>query len=529
MFRKYLIGVFLLLVTCSHASAEDCITRTGSNATIILPSDLASNLKSGDRISARFKGLCIGQTTYREGNAVALTIWGDDDMTGAVDGAPEGKPFALAVTRAGTGVGAMEAAVTFEGREAATYYGDAILVAQRLEIVGRSGGASSIGAPLAVEAVTASSYEDPNAPAHVIDGDAATRWSARGKRQWLRLDLGQRQRLGAIEVAWFRGERRRASFEVELSDDGQRWERAFAGASSGETSEPERYALSGSARFVRLVGLGNSDNRWNSITEIVLHGATAEPEAPLAIAGTSASSYEDPNAPAHVIDGDAATRWSARGKRQWLRLDLGQRQRLGAIEVAWFRGERRRASFEVELSDDGQRWERAFAGASSGETSEPERYALSGSARFVRLVGLGNSDNNWNAATEVRLYGEGAAQASASALAKAAPSEAAHSASKFASQGVPDSYALDQNYPNPFNPSTTIAYRLPKASKVTLTIYDAAGRRVRQLVSRHQQAGEYRVRWDGRDATGAQVGSGLYAYQIEAETFRRTRTMVLVK
>ena len=89
---------------------------------------------------------------------------------------------------------------------------------------------------------------------------------------------------------------------------------------------------------------------------------------------------------------------------------------------------------------------------------------------------------------------------------------------------VPSAFSLSQNYPNPFNPVTTIAYDLPKASEVELTIYNVAGQRVAILVSKHQRAGHYQVAWDG-----SAMASGVYFYRIEAGEFRSTRRMLLLK
>ena len=92
---------------------------------------------------------------------------------------------------------------------------------------------------------------------------------------------------------------------------------------------------------------------------------------------------------------------------------------------------------------------------------------------------------------------------------------------------TPDHFELLQNYPNPFNPSTSIRYNLPQAADVSLTIYNTLGQPVRTLVHARQGGGAYEVRWDGRDADGRGVGAGVYLYQIETESWRQTRKMVL--
>ena len=89
---------------------------------------------------------------------------------------------------------------------------------------------------------------------------------------------------------------------------------------------------------------------------------------------------------------------------------------------------------------------------------------------------------------------------------------------------LPDSYSLGQNYPNPFNPSTTIRYGLPQRSMVTLTVYNALGQQLRQLVSEEQEAGFHEVKFDG---TG--LASGMYFYRIQAGSFEQVKRLLLLR
>ena len=99
---------------------------------------------------------------------------------------------------------------------------------------------------------------------------------------------------------------------------------------------------------------------------------------------------------------------------------------------------------------------------------------------------------------------------------------------------VPKETALLANYPNPFNPETWIPYQLSKPADVTLTIYAVNGHIVRQLALGHQPAGMYQPRsraayWDGRNAFGEKVASGLYFYTLTAGDFSATRKMLILK
>jgi hypothetical protein len=94
---------------------------------------------------------------------------------------------------------------------------------------------------------------------------------------------------------------------------------------------------------------------------------------------------------------------------------------------------------------------------------------------------------------------------------------------------VPTHYYLAANYPNPFNPRTTIRFGLPTAGHVDLSIYNVLGQRVRVLVNDEYQAGNHVATWNGQDASGTMVTSGIYFCRIKAGTYTATRKMLLLK
>ena len=98
----------------------------------------------------------------------------------------------------------------------------------------------------------------------------------------------------------------------------------------------------------------------------------------------------------------------------------------------------------------------------------------------------------------------------------------------------PHKTQLLANYPNPFNPETWIPYQLADSSDVQITIYDARGALVRYLELGHQPVGYYHERhraayWDGRNAYGERVASGIYFYQLQADKVSLLRKMVILK
>jgi len=94
---------------------------------------------------------------------------------------------------------------------------------------------------------------------------------------------------------------------------------------------------------------------------------------------------------------------------------------------------------------------------------------------------------------------------------------------------IPTSYALYQNYPNPFNPSTEIRFDLPEAIRVELKIFNILGQEVATLVDDVRAAGAFRVLWDGKNAAGLSVASGVYVYQIKTQNFTDAKKMVLIR
>ncbi|MBL7958918.1 immunoglobulin domain-containing protein [bacterium] len=100
---------------------------------------------------------------------------------------------------------------------------------------------------------------------------------------------------------------------------------------------------------------------------------------------------------------------------------------------------------------------------------------------------------------------------------------------------LPANFSLSQNFPNPFNPSTKISYALAKRSRVTMSIYNILGQKVRTILDRRdQEVGIHALEWNGTDHLGRAVSSGIYLYRIQAESingeiYTQTKKMLFVK
>lgn len=94
---------------------------------------------------------------------------------------------------------------------------------------------------------------------------------------------------------------------------------------------------------------------------------------------------------------------------------------------------------------------------------------------------------------------------------------------------VPSAFHLFQNFPNPFNPQTTIRYELPATSPVSLKVFNISGQEIISLVEEIQSAGSHSMFWNGNNASGEKVPSGIYYCRLKMGNVVQVRKMVLTR
>jgi hypothetical protein len=198
-------------------------------------------------------------------------------------------------------------------------------------------------------------------------------------------------------------------------------------------------------------------------------------------------------------------------------------------------------------------------GMSAAVSYDPEALALVGVTPAVGLTELGDdaffmwrSEDSGVARVDLALLGTGTAMAGSGAVAtltfsvlRAEPTTveftdttvrdtdnrelAAPSEPLELGGGVPLALRLLQNAPNPFNPMTTVAFEVPERCEVRVSVYSPAGRFVCDIANGTFDAGRHSERWNGRDANGAPVASGVYFCVLEAAGERLESKMVLIR
>ncbi|MFH1865926.1 MAG: FlgD immunoglobulin-like domain containing protein [Candidatus Eisenbacteria bacterium] len=97
------------------------------------------------------------------------------------------------------------------------------------------------------------------------------------------------------------------------------------------------------------------------------------------------------------------------------------------------------------------------------------------------------------------------------------------------SDGIHYVNSLSQNFPNPFNPVTTLRFSLAEKGRVSVTVYDVDGRRVRVLVDEEREAGPHGLTWDGKNDAGQGLASGVYFVRYRAGTVSFWRKAALLR
>ncbi len=355
-----------------------------------------------------------------------------------------------------------------------------------------------------------SEYEEPNSPACIIDGNPVTRWSANGDNSWLTVELDALSNLSFVKLAYFHGSFRTGYFDLLASGDNKTWDLILDHAQTSGLCEgcqvfdiPEPFKTS-SYKYLKLVGHSNSENSWNSFTEMKVYGKAVNlapvikytspaeafggkivtldasqstdpngknftfswksndgiqlsspsssktmflaPDAgtdknlsfvltldngtnqssseinilvkpynpelkTLQVSSATASSFQEPNAPANAVDNNFSTRWSAEGDNSWLELELNSPANLSFFKIAFSNGHYRQGKFEVMASADKTNWVSLLTNSSTCGLSEgceifdvPE--SQKGTIfRFIKLIGHANSENAWNSYLEFSAHG----------------------------------------------------------------------------------------------------------------------------
>ena len=241
-----------------------------------------------------------------------------------------------------------------------------------------------------------------------------------------------------------------------------------------------------------------TDNGNSSTTSSAVNIAVAAAPACDAVS----ASADDGNVPANVLDNNLATRWSASGDGQWIQFCLGSTSTVTGVQIAFYNGNVRTSSFDVLVSTNGTSWTTASSNrVSSGTGTALETFTFTAvSAKYVRIVGHGNSVNLWNSYTEVKIQTSAGLNSATTGSNTLDTEQYREARLKFTAS------------PNPFRGNSTISFHLDQAAQTQLSVFDITGRRLALLVNSRLAAGNHRVVYTPEHKT-----AGVYFIQLKID------------
>lgn len=314
--------------------------------------------------------------------------------------------------------------------------------------------------PLATYIVAVTdSNNDGHIPLWTLDSNLAdeSRWSAQPVNNiapWIQYELSNSITVDSVQIAFFLSDTRASTFQIETSVNGSEWDVALLETSSGTAESYESFSFEARpAKYVRLVGFGNSVSPWTSVLEMSIPGVTLtdsivipdiiealpedttppettpdvpdilEPDVgsepvvttppisstPVTIVSVT-DSNNDGHLPALTVDGSLAdeSRWSANlltGQAYtWIEYELAGNIEFSSIDIAFFKGDIRATKFDVLASEDGADWTLVHSASSSGTTTSFETFRFEKViASHIRIQSYGNSSNTWTSMLEVNI------------------------------------------------------------------------------------------------------------------------------
>ncbi|WP_433112712.1 ThuA domain-containing protein [Micromonospora sp. CA-246542] len=249
----------------------------------------------------------------------------------------------------------------------------------------------------------ASSYEGAFVAANAFDGVAGTRWgSAFGDPQWIDVDLGATYALSRVKLTWEAAYG--SAYQIQTSTDGVTFT-AIRTVTGGDGGVDDLTGLTGSGRYVRLLGTGRGTAWGYSLYEFEVYGGTGTPTGGNLLLNkpTTTSSTEGADVTgAQAVDGNLATRWSSTfSDPQWIRVDLGSPTAIGRVKLAWEAAYS--SAYQIQTSNDGTTWTtvKTVTGADGGVD---EHSGLGANGRYLRIYGTARGTGYGHSLWEVEAY-----------------------------------------------------------------------------------------------------------------------------
>ncbi|MEU5964158.1 ThuA domain-containing protein [Micromonospora parva] len=249
----------------------------------------------------------------------------------------------------------------------------------------------------------ASSFEGAFVAGNAFDGVAGTRWgSAFADPQWIDVDLGATYAINRVKLSWEAAFG--SGYQIQTSPDGVTFT-TIRTVAAGDGGVDDLTGLSGSGRYVRLLGTTRGTAWGYSLFEFEVYGGTGTPTGGNLLRNKPATTSSNEGADvtgAQAVDGSLTTRWSSTfSDPQWIRVDLGSATAIGRVKLSWEAAYS--SAYQIQTSNDGTTWTtvKTVTGADGGVD---EHAGLGANGRYLRIYGTARGTGYGHSLWEVEAY-----------------------------------------------------------------------------------------------------------------------------
>ncbi|MEV4559321.1 discoidin domain-containing protein [Kitasatospora sp. NPDC049285] len=249
---------------------------------------------------------------------------------------------------------------------------------------------------------TASSAETAGLTAsNATDGSYGSRWSSLySDPQWIQVDLGSVRTVGEVKLTWEAAYAK--AYQIQVSDDGTTWTSIYS-TTTGTGGVNDLTGLSGSGRYIRMLGTQRGTSWGYSLWEFEVYGASANLAAGKTALASSTESGLSRLAPSFAVDGDPATRWASDySDPQWIQVDLGAVHTVNEVKLTWEAAYAK--AYQIQVSDDGTTWTSIYS-TTTGTGGVNDLTGLNGSGRYIRMLGTQRGTAYGYSLWEFAVYG----------------------------------------------------------------------------------------------------------------------------
>lgn len=258
--------------------------------------------------------------------------------------------------------------------------------------------------------------DDGNPPHNAVDGNAVTRWSAKGKGAWLAIELSKRAEVRSLHMSFYKGDSRVQFFDVYGDGNPLLPKSESTGKTTGLQSFPLKKPTV--LQTVTVFGNGNSVDDWNSILEVMICGEeeslgkhddpSGEEEEcdtfELEIKDIKASA-DDGNKATNLLGKDLKTRWSCDKSPCVVTISLKEPSYVAELDFAVYEGDERIQQYDIEVKKQGN-WEDVVVDGYSQNMKGTQSVDIDVDAvTEIKFIGYGNDKNEWNSLVSLGVVG----------------------------------------------------------------------------------------------------------------------------